>query len=59
MGYEDLDIPDGQTASVHYMQVLKSTDRRERRKTFDNLRAYCERDTLAMVRLRQALNALT
>ena len=59
MGYADLDIPDGQTASARYMQVLRSTDRRERQQTFDNLRAYCERDTLAMVRLRQALNALT
>ena len=58
MGYGDLAIPDGQTASVHYMQALGSTDRGERRRTFDNLRAYCERDTLAMVRLRDALGGL-
>ena len=58
MGYGDLAIPDGQTASVHYMQALASSDRGERRRTFDNLRAYCERDTLAMVRLRDALGGL-
>ncbi len=59
MGYDDLKIPDGQMAAARYMQVLRSTNRRERQQTFHNLRAYCERDTLAMVRLRQALNGLT
>ncbi len=58
MGYGDLEIPDGQAASASYMQALRSKDGRERRQTFDNLRAYCERDTLAMVRLREALGAL-
>ncbi len=58
MGYGDLEIPDGQAASASYMQALRSKDDRERRKTFDNLRAYCERDTLAMVALRQALGAV-
>ena len=58
MGYGDLEIPDGQTASVHYMQALASNHRRESRHTFDDLRAYCERDTLAMVRLREALGAI-
>ena len=58
MGYDDLEIPDGQAASVNYMQALRNSDRRERQRTFRNLRAYCERDTLAMVRLREALEAL-
>jgi len=58
MGYNDLEIPDGQAASVNYMQALRNSDRRERQRTFRNLRAYCERDTLAMVRLREALEAL-
>ena len=58
MGYGDLEIADGQTASVHYIQALASSDRGKRQRTFDNLRAYCERDTLAMVRLREALGAL-
>ena len=58
MGYGDLAVPDGQTASARYVQALRSTDRGERRRTFADLRAYCERDTLAMVRLRQALGSL-
>ena len=58
MGYSDLDISDGQTASVLYVHALKNRDHREREKTFDDLRAYCERDTLAMVRLHQALRKL-
>ena len=58
MGYDDLEIPDGQAASVSYMQALKNSDSRQRQQTFENLRAYCERDTLAMVRLREALESL-
>ena len=58
MGYGDLEISDGQTASVNYVRALARGDRRERERTFGNLRAYCERDTLAMVRLREALGAL-
>ena len=58
MGYGDLAIPDGQTASVQYAGALASTDVEQRQRTFDDLRAYCERDTLAMVRLRQALGEL-
>ena len=58
MGYDDLEIPDGQTASVQYVQALKSSDSRDREQIFENLRAYCERDTLAMVRLHDALQKL-
>ena len=58
MGYDDLEVPDGQASSAHYMQALRSSDPLERQHAFDNLRAYCERDTLAMVRLRAALGAL-
>lgn len=58
MGYDDLEVADGQTASVHYMQALKNSDSRKRKQTFENLRAYCERDTLAMVRLLEALKQL-
>ncbi len=57
-GYDDLSITDGQTAAVHYAQALDSADTAERRQTFEDLRAYCERDTLAMVELREALAAL-
>ena len=57
-GYDDLSIADGQTAAVHYAQALDSADTAERRQTFEDLRAYCERDTLAMVELCEALAAL-
>ena len=58
MGYGDLEISDGQTASVRYMEALASGNGTERQRTFDDLRAYCARDTLAMVRLRRALGSL-
>ena len=55
MGYDDLEIADGQTAAVRYARALSSADRQERRTTFTDLRTYCARDTLAMVGLRGAL----
>ena len=55
LGYHDLEIADGRVAAVRYALALSSTDRQERRHTFADLRAYCARDTLAMVRLRHAL----
>ncbi|MCY3541431.1 MAG: DUF2779 domain-containing protein [Gammaproteobacteria bacterium] len=58
MGYDDLEIVDGQTASVLYMQALENRDKRKRQQTFANLRAYCERDTLALVGLHDALKKL-
>ena len=58
MGYDDLEIADGQTAAVRYARALAITDRQERQHTFTDLRAYCARDTLAMVRLRRALSVL-
>ena len=54
-GYGDLSISDGQTASARYTQALKNEDALERERMFDDLRAYCARDTLAMVKLRAAL----
>ena len=54
-GYGDLSISDGQTASARYIQALKNEDALERERMFDDLRAYCARDTLAMVKLRAAL----
>ena len=58
MGYDDLPIADGQTAAVRYASALAHPDPRERQRTFADLRAYCARDTLAMVRLREALALL-
>ena len=57
-GYDDLSIADGQTAAARYVAALGSADRAERQRTFEELRAYCVRDTLAMVELRGALAKL-
>lgn len=57
-GYDDLSIADGQTAAARYVAALDSDEPAERRRTFEQLRAYCERDTLAMVELRTALAML-
>ena len=54
-GYEDFSISDGLTAAVRYAQSVKSSDSSERQRIFDDLRAYCAQDTLALVQLRQAL----
>ena len=58
MGYGDLAVADGQTAAVSYAAALANPDLSERRRAFDDLRAYCERDTLALVELRRALTGL-
>ena len=58
LGYDDLPIADGQTAAVRYAGALAHPDPEERQRTFADLRAYCARDTLAMVRLREALARL-
>ena len=58
MGYDDLAIADGLTAAVRYASALTSTDPEERQRTFHDLRAYCARDTLAMVELHRALSGL-
>ena len=57
LGYDDLAIADGGMAAVAYVQALRTEDATERARTFADLRAYCARDTLAMVRLRAALLA--
>ena len=58
MSYEDLEIAEGQMASVWYSRALASSDKKERHQIFENLRAYCARDTLAMVELHKALAVL-
>ena len=58
MHYDDLAIADGLTAAVRYASVLASAVWEDRQRTFDELRAYCARDTLAMVELRKALDSL-
>ena len=57
-GYDDLAIADGQTAAARYLLALANGDPQERNRTFADLRAYCARDTLALVRLHEALAAI-
>lgn len=45
--YSDLEIDDGTLASISYLNALETNDSAERSRTFELLRAYCSRDTLA------------
>lgn len=56
--YLDLEIDEGQLASFRYLQALKTTDSTERESIFDDLIAYCDRDTLATFEVKQALQEL-
>ena len=53
--YDDLSIADGQLASVRYMKALATHDEIERRTIFEDLRAYCARDTMATVEVLAAI----
>ena len=57
-GYDDLDIADGQFAAVQYMNALETEDAELRDQIFRQLRDYCERDTLATLKVRQALSRI-
>jgi hypothetical protein len=61
LGYADLAIADGTTASAKLEELLldpKSMSVAERTTTRRELLRYCERETLAMVRLHERLVAL-
>ena len=53
--YDDLSITDGQLASVRYMRALATDDEAERQTIFEDLRAYCARDTIATVEVLAAI----
>lgn len=53
--YDDLSITDGQLASVRYMRALATDDEAERQTIFEDLRAYCARDTMATVEVLAAI----
>jgi len=58
LGYSDLEIQGGATAAALYRRMIDAdTSPRERARIRRDLLLYCERDTLAMVRVRQALRA--
>jgi len=55
MSYERLAVKDGMEASRVYVEALQTDDARRRQEIHDGLIEYCGQDTLAMVRLREAL----
>jgi hypothetical protein len=56
MSYDDLLIQEGTHASLQYPQMLNpNTSPEEKKKIEEALLAYCSRDTLAMVKIREAL----
>ena len=56
MSYDDLFIQEGTHASLQYLQMLKpNTPAEQKKKIEEALLAYCSHDTLAMVRIREAL----
>ena len=56
MSYDDLDISDGEIASIRYLGCIKNqVDDDQKRKIFSNLKKYCCRDTLAEVKLLNVL----
>jgi CRISPR/Cas system-associated exonuclease Cas4 (RecB family) len=57
LGYQDLEIQDGSSASsIYYRVVFRETDWVERERLANALLQYCERDTLAMVEIRRVLH---
>jgi hypothetical protein len=62
LGYDDLEIQDGSSASTALEALLLDAgalSRDERQALRKNLLRYCERDTLAMVRLHERLQVLS
>ncbi len=56
LGYGDLSIQDGYTAARAWLRMVDGgTGREERDRLRRQLLAYCERDTLAMLKVREAL----
>jgi predicted RecB family nuclease len=56
MSYDDLLIQEGTYASLQYLQMLNpETPLEEKKKIEEALLAYCSHDTLAMVKIREAL----
>jgi DNA-directed RNA polymerase subunit N (RpoN/RPB10) len=58
MSYDDLEISDGEMASIRYLSCIKNLiSDEEKQKIFSNLKKYCCRDTLAEVKLLDVLYA--
>ncbi|MFH1560802.1 MAG: DUF2779 domain-containing protein [Chloroflexota bacterium] len=60
MSYSDLEIQDGSIASIYFTRMIaQETQAHEREKIRNALLDYCERDTLAMVRVLAALQSMS
>ena len=58
LGYQDLEIQDGSSASsIYHRVVFRETDWVERERLAQALLQYCQRDTLAMVEIRRVLKS--
>ena len=55
LSYEDLDIQEGDEAQTVWNMMIQATNEEARNNMINNLRAYCEMDTLAMVEIHKAL----
>lgn len=55
--YDELDIASGDVAADSWRQMIMSSDSDERLKLHGNLLKYCERDTEAMVRILEVMQA--
>ncbi len=58
LGYDDLEIADGTTASLKYMEMIElaKSEENSAQVIWNQLWEYCRRDTEAMVRVLRALN---
>jgi len=55
MTYADMEIADGMAAARTWQQMLSSRDASERARLQQALREYCHQDSLAMLKIREAL----
>jgi len=55
MAYDDLEIQDGNTASLSFLAMLDVRDLEKKAKLLRALLDYCERDTLGMVEIKRKL----
>ena len=59
MGYDGLEVTEGTEAGRVWRAMIESEDFIERERMEGALRTYCRHDTLAMVRVHEALAELT
>lgn len=58
LSYEGMEIGDGGTAAEEWVRMQAVTDPKEVERIRSNLLAYCELDTLAMVRILERVRGL-